>query len=322
MYPCNLNLNGQHAGCFIPASASASASASSVHGALQTAGLPALTPTTNSFIGVHPSRPCYHIFAYPLIQPKPDFFQIFLGMNATSTLRRPQRRPRTHLVSLSDREIPRAALPTFIQLVLNTTLRPLRRSPCRRLFHSQRQRRWRLHTALDIKPRGLLSPLVRSLAHISPPSTSSSTPKLTMTISPSVILPAPRIRLVDLTSLALPLLARGHPRPVKLPCRPSCSLASPPSNSESSRMLIPVTSRLSWTSLYHTISVNEAIFPPKNCRLSTSPFPISAMKATSKALAVVPRVTPVAGTPVLRRRLIGQSRGVTICSTIFEGTLV
>ena len=177
MYPCDLNLNGQHAGCFIPASASASA--------LQTAGLPALTPTTNSFIGVHPSRPYHHIFTLLLIQPKPEFLQILLGMNATSTLRRPQPRPRLHLVSLSGRELPRAALPTSIQLVLNTTLRPLRRSPRRRLFHTQRQRRWRrLHTALDIKPRGLLSPLVRSLGHNSTPSMPTPTPKATMTSSP------------------------------------------------------------------------------------------------------------------------------------------
>lgn len=73
MYPCDINLNinptGQRAGCFTPASASASAP---VH-----AGLPALTQTTNSFIGVHPSKPYHHIFTFVLIQPNPLFFPDF-----------------------------------------------------------------------------------------------------------------------------------------------------------------------------------------------------------------------------------------------------
>jgi len=138
-----------------------------------------------------------------------------------------------------------------------------------------------------------------------------------MIISLSVVLPALRIRRVNPTYLALPLLARGHPQPINLLCQPSCSLASPSSSSESSRMPIPSTSRPSWTSLRHSILMNEAIFPPKSCRLSTSPFPMSVMKATSKALAVAPLDIPVGGKPVLRLKPIGQSRGATICSTTF-----
>jgi hypothetical protein len=136
-----------------------------------------------------------------------------------------------------------------------------------------------------------------------------------MIISPSVVLPALRIRRVNPTPtyLALPLLEKGHLQPTQLPCRPSCSLASPSSSSESSRTPIPSTSNPSWRSSTHSISMNEAIFLPKSCRLSTSPFPTSAVKATSKALAVAPRDTLVAGKHVLRPKLIDQSRGAIIC---------
>ena len=76
MYPCDINLNinptGQRAGYFNPASASAPASAT-----LQTAGLPALTQTTNSFIGVHPSKSYYHIFTSEFIQRLTLFFSRF-----------------------------------------------------------------------------------------------------------------------------------------------------------------------------------------------------------------------------------------------------
>jgi hypothetical protein len=153
MYPCDIDITstGQRRRpvCFGPAS---------VQAALQTAGLPALTPS-NSFPDIHHGRQYYSYYFSPLSNPSPNFFQIFLVMSATSTFRR-RRRPRSHLVSLSDRELPRAALPTFIQLVLNTTLRPLRRSPRRRLSLSSRRRP---HTASVLKPRGSPNPLVPSL---------------------------------------------------------------------------------------------------------------------------------------------------------------
>jgi hypothetical protein len=233
-------------------------------------------------------------------------------MSATSTLRQLRR-------------LPRPALLAFTPLVLNTTLRPqrrLRRSPPPRRL-SRRSRR-PLTTSV-INPRGSLSPLVRSPYPISRAQplhrTPSETPLETLTISPSIVVPARPIRPVDPTSLALPLSARGHLRLVKLLCRPSCSLLSPPSNSGSSRMPILPTSRPSWTYSLHSISLSGAIFPPKSCRPSTSPFPMFAVKATSKALAVAPLGTPVAGTRVHRPRPIGRSSGATICSTIFGGIL-